>query len=94
MSDVREKLLELRKRALQKRTEGNRFLSDRESVVLLAHCLPQTNSLILAEALKQDLKTHPLYDAVANWCDPDNGIGKNFPLQILEVAERLLPVEK
>lgn len=92
--DVAIKLQELRKRALEQRTWQGAYLSEKECALLLARVLPQTNSLILVDALKTELCSRPLYDAVASWCDIENGLAAQFPLQILQVASGILPPEK
>lgn len=87
---VREKLLSLKRRAIDARQKG-KILKEKELILLLARLLPTTNSLVLPEALKSDLRTHTTYDAVAAWCDPDNGLSKIFPNEILHIAQALLP---
>lgn len=91
---VRSELAELQKRAKNKRSWEQTFLSDRQIVMTVNDWFPQTNSLLLIDAIKQDLKLMPLYEAVATWCDSDNGLSNQFPLQILEIAKKLLPEEQ
>lgn len=91
---IRQKLLDLRKIAQDKKQEG-RILKEKELILLLARVLPVTNSLSLPEVLKSDLRNNSIFDAVAAWCDPDNGVSKTFPNEILQIAQALLPpIEK
>jgi hypothetical protein len=91
--ETEAKLLKIRKAALEKRTWQSKFLTEKESALLLARLLPQTNSLPLVEALKNELRTRPLYDAVASWCDTQIGLASQFPEQILQIASGILPLE-
>lgn len=89
-----EKLKQFQKRSTDKKTWENKILSDKEIIILVARLLPVTNSLTLIEALKSDLRSSQMWDAVGFWCDPDKGLAKQFPNQILEIAEKLLPKEE
>lgn len=90
---TRQKLLDLRKRAQDLKQEG-KILKEKELIILLARVLPVTNSLTLPEALKTDLRNTSIFDSVARWCDPDNGLSKTFPNEILQIAQALLPKEE
>lgn len=87
---IRERLLALRKTAQDKKQEG-KILKEKELILLLARVLPVTNSLSLPEVMKSDLRNNNIFDALAAWCDPDNGLSKTFPNEILQVAQILLP---
>lgn len=91
---VRSDLLELQKRAREKKYWEQIFLKESDIIRSVNYWLPQTTSLLLVEALKQDLRLMPLYEAVVNWCDPNIGLGNQFPLQILEIAKKILPPEE
>ena len=92
--DIKEQLLELQKRAKDKKYWEHNFLTEKDIIRSVSSWLPETNSLLLPEVLKNDLRIMPLYEAVANWCDPDSGLGNQFPLQILEVVNKILPPEE
>lgn len=89
----RELLLKYKFKALEIQND-KKFFSEKELTIALVKALPNTNSLILAEELKTTLRTTPLFLAIATWCDPDNGLGRLFPDQVLQVAEYFLPLEK
>lgn len=91
---VRDELLKLQKRARDKRHWEQVFLKESDIIRTVNHWLPTTNSLLLAEALKNDLRILPLHEAVASWCNPDTGLGNQFPLQILDIARKILPEEQ
>lgn len=93
-ASVRQELLELQKRAKEKRSWEQLFLQEREIIFTVNDWLPQTSSLLLPEALKQDLRLMPLFEAIASWCDPEGGLGNQFPLEILKIARKLLPEEQ
>jgi hypothetical protein len=90
----KEQLLAYRKYAQENRMEKNRYLSDKEAVLLLANAIPTFHNLLLIDALKVDLQTRPLVDAIAQWCDPENGISRHFPDAILQIASNVLTLEK
>jgi hypothetical protein len=88
--EEREKLVSYRNRAKKIPSWENRFLQEKDIILLLARILPETPSLTLAEAMKEDLRNMSLYNALASWCDPETGLGKFYPKQILQVAEKLI----
>lgn len=95
-ASLKEELLALKTIASQKRLErgNNNFLSSTQVSINIARWLPTTNSLLLIEALKNDLTSMPIYDCLTLWLDCDRGLASQFPQEILNIAKQLLPEEK
>jgi hypothetical protein len=89
-AEEKEKLTQYRQKAQLIPSWDNKYLEEKEIVTLLARILPQSPSLTLPESMKEDLRISSLYGAVARWCDPENGLARYYPEQIIQVAEQLL----
>lgn len=90
---IKEKFLKYRETAKEKGRYEQKYLNEKEIILTVARILPTTSSLTLAEAMKNDLRTMPFYDAVASWCDTEVGLAVHFPQAILQVASSILPLE-
>jgi hypothetical protein len=88
--EEKEKLLKYRQKAQSIPTWDNKYLEEKEIIVLVARLLPESPSLTLPESMKQDLRISSMYGAMARWCDPENGLSRYYPAQILLAAEKLL----
>jgi hypothetical protein len=91
---IREELTALQKRAREKKSWEQVFLDEKQIILTVNNWLQQTHSLLLIEALKNDLRSMPVHEALASWCDPLSGLASQFPQEILNIAKIMLPEEQ
>lgn len=67
----------------------NPMMGEKDIVMFMVRILPETRCLSLPEILKQDLSLYPVFSSVVFWCNSQNGIGKDYPEDVIRVSHAL-----
>jgi hypothetical protein len=87
-----QQTIELTKlQGLAKKVEyyANPTMDQRQAIMFLAGALPETRCLSLPEIIKKDLYIYPVFTAIALWCDPDVGVGREYPEEVTRISQEL-----
>lgn len=91
MTDTqRNELLNIQKRAKSIPYYEQKHLSEKEVTLLIIRLLPETKCIVLPEILKSDLSIMSHSAAVAGWCDPEYGLGRSYPGEIIKISQEVL----